>query len=45
MCDECKVETDEIMECCSSGSCEVCNGMQGAIRQSVYETRHGPVPF
>lgn len=45
MCDDCWAETNEIMECCASGSCEVCGGAQGRVRQQVYEERHGKVPF
>ena len=28
----------DCMECCASGSCEVCGGVQGYIRQLVKET-------
>lgn len=28
----------DYMECCASGSCEVCGGLQGIIRASVRKT-------
>ena len=40
MCAECEVETYEAMECCASGSCEVCGGMQGRVREVVVRERH-----
>ena len=41
MCERCDVETYEVMECCASGSCEVCGGLQGRVRASVAREIHG----
>lgn len=40
MCDECEAQVYEVFECCASGSCEVCSGLQGRIRASVRRSNH-----
>ncbi len=41
MCERCDVDTYEVYECCASGSCEVCGGIQGVIRSGIKKERHG----
>lgn len=41
MCEQCDAEAYEIIECCASGSCEVCGGLQGRVRQQVNGENHG----
>ena len=40
MCRDCDTQTYQHIECCASGSCEVCRGVQGTVRAAVYNERH-----
>lgn len=41
VCSDCDYDSYEVMECCASGSCEVCGGAQGRVREAVVRERHG----